>query len=840
MNENFFLTDAQLKEEVAKCEFCEEKPCKVACPSNCSPADFIMAVKCGRPSDFERAAYEIVKNNPLGEICGLVCPDTFCMNACVHKNLTTSVRIPAVQAAILKKARELNLLKKPITPKRKNKRVAIIGAGPAGFAAATFLAQKGCEVKIFEKSAKVGGTCHLIPEDRLPREVLEEEMNYLLSFELIQIETGQCIESIESLIRSQKKLFDAVLVTTGLSKPYKLPVKGQEFGILFPEFLINKKKFPCKGEHVAVIGGGAAATDCAVVAKTRGAVRVEMFVLETLSEMPLTDAERHELLSNQIEISSRIKILAITKTKGKKLSLDLVKVQLTGAGKEGFKISNLRDEKGTEHTRHGFDKIIFAIGSAREEQSSSKAKNVFYAGDYGNGPTTVVEAVASGKNAAGKISAFLEREKAPEIKKDRKSIFSVNGFIEKPVDLTTDFFGRSIKSPFLLSAAPPTDGYEQMKKAYRAGWPGGIMKTAFDNIPIHIPSEYMFSFSESTYGNCDNVSGHSLKRVCGEIERLIKEFPDHLTMASTGGPVSGRDEEDKLQWQKNTKTLENAGAMGIEYSLSCPQGGDGTEGDIVSQNAGLTAKIIDWILETGDPNIPKLFKLTAAVTSIKPIVASIKKVFEQFPRARVGITLANTFPVMGFREYSESGENVRSWDEGVVVGMSGEGVIPISYLTLAQAVPMGIVISGNGGPMDYLAAAHFLALGVGTVQFCTIAMKNGYHIIRELESGLSYLLKYKNMASINDLIGVALPKPITEFMELSSLKKISDCKKELCLSCGNCTRCSYLAIELDEEKKPITDASKCVGCSICVKKCFAKALFMRDRTKTELKALKEH
>ena len=134
-----------------------------------------------------------------------------------------------------------------------------------------------------------------------------------------------------------------------------------------------------------------------------------------------------------------------------------------------------------------------------------------------------------------------------------------------------------VLTPFLLSAAPPTDGYEQMKKAFTAGWAGGIMKTAFDNVPIHIPGEYMFAFNPYTYANADNVSGHPLDRVCREVEQLVKQWPDRLTMASTGGPVSGKDESDSAGWQSNTKKLESAGAMGIEYSLSCPQGGDGTE-----------------------------------------------------------------------------------------------------------------------------------------------------------------------------------------------------------------------------------------------------------------------
>ena len=168
-------------------------------------------------------------------------------------------------------------------------------------------------------------------------------------------------------------------------------------------------------------------------------------------------------------------------------------------------------------------------------------------------------------------------------------------------------------------------------------------------------------------------------------------------MASTGGPVTGNDENDRkglaIQY---TRSWKPAGVMGIEYSLSCPQGGDGTEGDIVSQNAALTAKIIDWILEVGIADIPKLFKLTAAVTSIVPILRAIRQVLDKYPGKKAGVTLANSFPTLAFRR----SRNGRRWEEGVVVGMSGEGVTPISNLTLAQAVPEGIEISGNAGPND--------------------------------------------------------------------------------------------------------------------------------------------
>jgi dihydropyrimidine dehydrogenase (NAD+) subunit PreA len=450
------------------------------------------------------------------------------------------------------------------------------------------------------------------------------------------------------------------------------------------------------------------------------------------------------------------------------------------------------------------------------------------------GPKTVVQAVASGKNAALEIDAYLMGENKPIIEKPTKSYHVLPGFNRVPVSLETEFFGRTIISPYLISASPSTDGLEQMTRAYEAGWAGGVMKTAFDNLPIHIPGEYMFAFSPLTYGNSDNVSGHPLDRVCREVENLVRQWPDRLTMASTGGPVTGNDEHDTAGWQSNTKKLEASGAMAIEYSLSCPQGGDGTEGAIVSQNAGLTAKIIDWIMEIGDPNIPKLFKLSAAVTSIVPILRAIRKVLDKYPGKKAGITLANSFPTLAFRP-SDS----HTWDEGVIVGMSGEGVTPISYLTLSQAVPEGIEISGNGGPMNYKAAMDFLALGVKTVQFCTIVMKQGYGILADLESGTSFLMQERGIRSMNELIGIAQPHPITDFMSLTPIKKISEADPGLCVSCGNCARCPYLSITLDEKGVPHTDPARCIGCTICAKKCFTGAINMRARNPKELSLLVE-
>ncbi len=102
---SLIMTPAQLQTELLRCEFCEEKPCREACPVNCSPADFIMAARVGNPSDLRRSAAEIMHANPLGGICGMVCPDTLCMAACTHKKFDGPINIPLVQATIVEMAK---------------------------------------------------------------------------------------------------------------------------------------------------------------------------------------------------------------------------------------------------------------------------------------------------------------------------------------------------------------------------------------------------------------------------------------------------------------------------------------------------------------------------------------------------------------------------------------------------------------------------------------------------------------------------------------------------------------------------------------------------------------
>ena len=333
----------------------------------------------------------------------------------------------------------------------------------------------------------------------------------------------------------------------------RLDIPGEEYTMSWQDFLQNQKKIRVAGKKVAVLGGGAVAADCATTAKRLGALSVELIYRRKQENMPLTQYERDMLLEHGIEISSCCKPIAVDSSReaGQRLSHrpdDVAEGQSAAAGElccqqAGVAVCPRIRPRG------------FRDWQPAQDCRSKKTKGIFYAGDMVLGSSTVVESVASGKNAAVEADAFIRGEARPRIQNRAKSRVVLAGTPLLPVPIDAEFFGRKIRSPFLLSAAPHTDGYEQMRLAYEHGWSGGVMKTAFDNVPIHIPSEYMFVIEGSTYGNSDNVSGHPLDRVRKEVEKLVKEFPDRLTLASTGGPVTGRDEEDRAVWQSNTRKL---------------------------------------------------------------------------------------------------------------------------------------------------------------------------------------------------------------------------------------------------------------------------------------------
>jgi dihydropyrimidine dehydrogenase (NAD+) subunit PreT len=262
------LTDAQLRAELNRCEYCEEKPCKDACPADCSPADFIMAARVGGKSDYRRAGALIMGSNPLGWVCGVVCPDYFCMKACSRRTFDQPINIPAVQASVMKRAYAAGLGSFKV-PKCNGKRVAVIGAGPAGLGAASVLAQRGYKVTVYEQRQRLGGMMNLIPDFRLDKGVARTDIEFTKGLGAIDFQSGKAVANPEELLETYK----AVIVSAGLDEPMRLDIPGEEYAFSWQEYLENQRKIRVTGKKVAILGGGAVAADCATTAKSTGRSR---------------------------------------------------------------------------------------------------------------------------------------------------------------------------------------------------------------------------------------------------------------------------------------------------------------------------------------------------------------------------------------------------------------------------------------------------------------------------------------------------------------------------------------------------------------------------------------
>ncbi|MBR1778418.1 MAG: FAD-dependent oxidoreductase [Alphaproteobacteria bacterium] len=390
-----YLTTAQLKSEMQRCLYCAEKPCMKACPANCSPADFITTAKADTQEAYTRAAGLILKANPLGQMCGLTCPDQFCMKACSRQHLDVPIKIPAVQAAILEKARSFGPLEAPEKVASNGRNIAVVGAGPAGMGAAAVLARKGYSVTVFEGSGKVGGAAKLIPDARLPYEVIEKDWEYIKTFGDI---TWQMNHRVANPVDLLKDGYDGVIVAVGEPHSAKMGIPGESLAVSFMDYLTDPEKYKTTG-YVAVLGGGAVAVDCAVTAKDNGAENVEMFVRRRIPDMKLTAEERSWLLDKMVDITSMTRVEKIEEIDGT-YTLYTCKTRFNG--------TKLEDIPDTTIKRPGFAHVIMAVGSIADPKT--EAEKVIYAGDCSHGGSTIVEAVASGKNAANELHAAITGE----------------------------------------------------------------------------------------------------------------------------------------------------------------------------------------------------------------------------------------------------------------------------------------------------------------------------------------------------------------------------------------------------------------------------------------------
>jgi NADPH-dependent glutamate synthase beta subunit-like oxidoreductase len=397
-------------------------PCKYACPAGIDVPRYVHLISEGL---YTEAAAVIREKAPLPSVLAHACARP-CENACRSREVNEPIAICALKRFVIDQDAQDWKSKLKIAPST-GKRVAIVGSGAAGLTAAYYLALLGYSVTIFEAMPEPGGMMRYgIQEYRLPQEVLERDLRQIVELG-VEIKTNVAVGD-EFSIKRLKENYDAILIATGLPLSRKLKVEGADLeGVLGGlDFLrdVRLGKDVRVGEKVLVLGGGNVAMDVALTALRLGAKEVQIACLETWEEMPAFPWERQQAVEEGIIINNSWGLKRILGKDGKVASAELIRC-VSVFDKEG-KFNPTFDE--TETKTIDADMFIFAIGQTSDcswldansltaspygtikvDSSTMKTSipGVFACGDIVNGPTSIVEAMTSGRKAAIAIDKYL-------------------------------------------------------------------------------------------------------------------------------------------------------------------------------------------------------------------------------------------------------------------------------------------------------------------------------------------------------------------------------------------------------------------------------------------------
>jgi NADPH-dependent glutamate synthase beta subunit-like oxidoreductase len=389
--------------------------CGEACPAGIDIPRYIRLIGEGK---FAESLAVIKQAMPFPGILGRVC-----FAPCEHDCRQYKQEEPIAIRMLKRFAYDHATYEEKKPTNRSGKRVAVIGSGPAGLSAAYYLAKMGHGITVFEALSQIGGMMRVgIPEYRLPRKILDDEINMVRNLG-VEIKTDTRVESLDNLFKDG---YQAVLIAIGAHQGIKMRVEGEDHPKVIEciEFLrdVNFGKKVDLGNRVAVIGGGNAAIDAARTARRLGAKEVTVFYRRSRAEMPANPSEVEEA----IEEGVKIEFLAAPKkvvSKNGTLSLENFRMKLGEPDASGRRRADIikESEFGVD-----VDTIIVAIGQRPEipgqfelrigpantiivdiETLATSKKGVFAAGDVVTGPASVVQAIAVARTAAIAIDKYL-------------------------------------------------------------------------------------------------------------------------------------------------------------------------------------------------------------------------------------------------------------------------------------------------------------------------------------------------------------------------------------------------------------------------------------------------
>lgn len=462
-------------------------PCKTECPAHISIQGYIKLASQGRYAE----ALELIKHeNPFPAVCGRICPRK-CESACTRGDIDSPIAIDEIKKFIAEQ--DLNMKNRYVPKKRHEygKKIAVIGAGPAGLSCAYYLAIDGYQVTVFEKQKVLGGMLTLgIPSFRLEKNVVNSEIEVLRALGVqfkTQVEVGKDI-SLKGL-RAQG--YKAFYLAIGAQAGRKLGIEGEnsEGVITGVEFLRNinlGNDLTVNGKTV-VIGGGNVAIDVARTAVRTGASEVNMFCLESRKDMPALEEEIEEALAEGIIINNSRGPKRILIENGRTAGVEFMKC--ISIYDENGKFNPIYDESDVITVKA--DHVLLSVGQSIDLGSliegsgielnpnrtikadpftyQTGESDVFTGGDVLTGPRFAIDAIAAGKQGAISIHRYVQPGQSMIIGRDRreyhafdKENLNLGDYDRQPRQSAGHIAGVSSKSTFKDPRSTFTD--EQVKK----------------------------------------------------------------------------------------------------------------------------------------------------------------------------------------------------------------------------------------------------------------------------------------------------------------------------------------------------------------------------------------
>jgi formate dehydrogenase major subunit len=433
-------------------------PCINNCPAHVDAQGYIALISMGK---YEEALKLVKENNPLPLSIGRVCVRD-CEVACRREFIDDPVAINFLKRYIADKDLEKGIWT-PTIAKKSNKKVAVVGGGPAGLTCAYYLRLEGHDVTIYEKLPELGGMLRYgIPEYRLPKKILDAEIKWITGLG-IEVKTGVTMGKDFDTKSLRKEGYDAIFLGVGAHKASSIRLEGEDEtegvyrGIDFLRELILKGIPELKGT-VAVIGGGNTAVDAARTALRCGAGKVKIVYRRSLKEMPAHHEEIEAAQEEGVEILFLNNPKAIVREGNKLKAIECLKMKLEEAGPGerpkpvpipgsefildcnylvgaiGQQVDTSFLEKDEECKLERWGTVIVDGGTME-----TNIPGVFSGGDVVSGPFTAISAIAQGKRAALSMDHYLKTGKARAAK---NKFFSFKHKLSELAEHEFDHYGK--------------------------------------------------------------------------------------------------------------------------------------------------------------------------------------------------------------------------------------------------------------------------------------------------------------------------------------------------------------------------------------------------------------